>query len=231
MFSKKKSDPHADGLEQSDGERMYDQDTRGNHTREVPPEPPAEPATPREEYANRKEEFGGLKEGAVFYGWLVAVAMTILLVGIVSAIATGVDSSLDVTKAEAQLRDGTIAFSAAIAILAILALGYFAGGYVAGRMSRFNGARQGVGVWALGLVITAVVVAIGSIFGDEYNVFERVNLTSLPVQANDLTPRVILTLAAVLVATLVTSVFGGILGQRYHSKIDRTVLSERDQSS
>ncbi|MGZ5372326.1 hypothetical protein, partial [Aeromicrobium sp.] len=153
-----------------------------------------------------------------------AVAMTILLVGIVSAIATGLDSSLDLTQAEADLRKGTIGISAAIAILAILAIGYFAGGYVAGRLSRFNGARQGVGVWVLGLIITAVVGGIGSIFGDQYNVFDRVNLTSLPVQADDLTPRVILTVAAVLAGTLVTAVLGGITGQRFHSKIDRTSI-------
>lgn len=224
MFTKKKSDPQTEGLDQSDGDGIYDQDSAGNHARELPPEPAAAPPTQREEYVNRREEFGGLKGGAVFYGWLVAVAMTILLVGIVSAVATGFDSSLDLTQAETDLRKGTIGISAAIAILAILALGYFAGGYVAGRLSRFNGARQGVGVWVLGLIITGVVVTIGSIFGDQYNVFDRVNLTSLPVQADDLTPRVIITVAAVLVGTLVTAVLGGIIGQRFHSKIDRTSI-------
>lgn len=224
MFNKKKPDPRAEGLDQPDGERIYEQDTGGNHARTMPPDTPAAAPTQREEYAHRREQFGGLKAGAVFYGWLEAVALTILLVGIVSAIATGVGSSLDVTQAKAELRAGTIGIAAAIAIVAILAIGYFAGGYVAGRLARFNGARQGVGVWVLGLVITIVVVAIGSIFGDDYNVFDRVNLPSLPVQADELTARGVATLATVLLATLVTAVFGGMLGQRYHSKIDRTTL-------
>ncbi|MGZ5371906.1 MAG: hypothetical protein ACXWDE_08965, partial [Aeromicrobium sp.] len=73
MFSKKKSDPQNEGPDQSDGEGIY-QDSTGSHARELHPEPAADPPTQRQEYVNRREEFGGLKGGAVFYGWLVAVA-------------------------------------------------------------------------------------------------------------------------------------------------------------
>lgn len=215
-----------------------DERTRGNHTRTA--DSPSEderdehlyeeqeatndsaPPTPHEEYAFRKEQFGGFKGGAVFYGWLIAVALTILLVGVVGAVATGFESSLDVARAEAELRAGDIGIAPAIAILAILSIGYLAGGYVAGRLARFHGARQGIGVWLLGLIITIVVVGVGAAFGDQYNVFDRVSLPSLPVRADELTASGITTLAAVLVGTLVAAVFGGMLGQRYHSKIDRT---------
>lgn len=192
------------------------EDTDDNHDTVAP--------TRREEHAYRKEQFGGVKAGAVFYGWLEAVALTILLVGVVSAIATGLGSTLDVTQAEAELRAGEIGVTSAIAILSILAIGYLAGGYVAGRLARFNGARQGFAVWALGLIITVVVVVIGLVFGDQYNVFDRVSLPSLPVRADEFTAGGIITFAAVLAGTLVAAVFGGMLGQRYHSKIDRTTL-------
>ena len=43
-----------------------------------------------------------------------------------------------------------------------LAVAYFAGGYVAGRMSRFDGARQGLGTWLLGLVVTVVLAVVGA---------------------------------------------------------------------
>lgn len=179
-------------------------------------------ATAKAQYAYRREEFGGFKPGAVFYGWLVAVALTILLVGVVSAVATAVGSSLDVTQSEAELRAGTIGVASAIALLACLVIGYFAGGYVAGRLARFDGVRQGIGVWVLGLIITIIVAAVGAIFGDEYNVFDRVNLSSLPVRADEATTGGIITLIAVLVGTLFTAALGGMLGQRYHSRIDRT---------
>ena len=42
----------------------------------------------------------------------------------------------------------------AIALLVVLMIAYYAGGYVAGRMSRFDGARQGLGTWAIGLIVT-----------------------------------------------------------------------------
>ena len=40
-----------------------------------------------------------------------------------------------------------------IAVLVVLFLAYLAGGYVAGRMSRFDGARQGLAVWVIGLLV------------------------------------------------------------------------------
>lgn len=205
---------------------LEDQEPSGRRMRDVPEEA-AEPdpvTTPREELALRREEFGGLKVGAVFFGWLITVALTVLLVGIVSAIATGADSSLDVTQADEDLRSGSIEASTAIALLVILAIGYLAGGYVAGRLARFNGVRQGVGVWVFGLVITIVVVVVGAFFGDEYNVFDRASLPSLPVQTDEVTLGGLLALVGVLVGSFAAAVMGGTMGQRFHSKIDRTTL-------
>src|SRR5674476_327898 len=91
--------------------------------------------TAGEEYDYRHEEYGGVKGGGVFYGWLVAIALTILLVGIVGAIATAVGSSMDITQARAELQAGTIGVVSAVAVLVILMIGYFAGGYVAGEVT------------------------------------------------------------------------------------------------
>ena len=41
----------------------------------------------------------------------------------------------------------TIGVGGAIAVLVVLMIAYYCGGYVAGRMARFDGLRQGVGVW------------------------------------------------------------------------------------
>ena len=178
--------------------------------------------TASEEYEYRHEEYGGVKGGGVFYGWLVAIALTILLVGIVGAIATAVGSSMDITQARAELQAGTIGVVSAVAILVILMIGYFAGGYVAGRLTRFDGGRQGIGVWVLGLVVTVAVVVAGAVFGSQYDVFNRVNLPSIPVPTDSLTQGGIIALVAVLVGTLIAAILGGKIGQRYHNKIDRT---------
>ena len=51
-----------------------------------------------------------------------------------------------------------------IVLLAILLIAYYAGGYVAGRMSRFSGPKQGLGVWIIALLVT-VIVSTGAVLG------------------------------------------------------------------
>ena len=50
----------------------------------------------------------------------------------------------DVTQNDAERAANTVSLVAAIVLVAVLALAYYTGGYVAGRMSRFDGARQGL---------------------------------------------------------------------------------------
>jgi len=47
----------------------------------------------------------------------------------------------------------TVGWIGAIALLVVLFVAYFSGGYVAGRMARFNGLKQGLAVWVWALVI------------------------------------------------------------------------------
>ncbi|MDQ4085777.1 MAG: hypothetical protein M3165_08175 [Actinomycetota bacterium] len=167
------------------------------------------------------ERYGGFTFAAAFYGWLVAVALTVLLAGIAGAIATASGATLNVTQTEAQREAGTIGVASAIALLVILVIAYFAGGYVAGRMSRFDGGRQGLGVWILGLLVTILVAVLGAIFGSQYDVFQRANLPSLPVPTETLTIGGVITLVAVVLGTMLMAILGGKAGQRYHTKIDR----------
>ncbi len=169
----------------------------------------------------RREQFGGFNVGADFFGWLVAIALTILLAGVIGAIATAIGSSLDVNQTDAQRQAGTFGIATAVALLVTLMIAYYAGGYVAGRMSRFDGGRQGLGVWLIGLLVTLLVVAAGAIFGAQYNVFQRVKLPSMPIPTDAATWGGIIALAAILVGTLLAAIVGGKVGQRYHSRIDR----------
>jgi MFS family permease len=170
------------------------------------------------------ERYGGFTFAAAFYGWLVAVAMTVLLAGIVGAGATGAGYTLSITQSEAEEQAGTIGLASAIALLVILLIAYFAGGYVAGRMSRFDGGRQGLGVWLLGLLVAILVAVLGAVFGTQYDIFERVNLPSVPIPTNTLTVGGVVTLVAVVIGTLMAAMVGGKAGQRYHTKIDRAAV-------
>jgi hypothetical protein len=168
-----------------------------------------------------QDRFGGINWGAAFFGWLVAVGLTILLTGIVGAVAAAVSDSTNVTQSQAERTAGTIGIVAAIVLLVVLALSYYAGGYVAGRMSRFDGGKQGLAVWIIGLVVTLLVLGVGAAFGNEYNIFDRVNLPRLPISTDDLSLGGVITAVAVLVLTLLAAMLGGKVGQRYHNKVDR----------
>jgi hypothetical protein len=167
------------------------------------------------------ERFGGVNLGAAFFGWLVAIAMTVLLAGIVGALATAVGETLDLTQTEAEAEADTIGLAAGVALLLVLMIGYFAGGYVSGRMSRFDGGRQGWGVWLIGLIVTAVVAVTGWIFGNEYDIFERVDLPSIPLSDDTVTVGGIVLAASIVVGTLLAAMAGGKAGLRYHHKVDR----------
>jgi hypothetical protein len=169
------------------------------------------------------DRYGGFTFASAFYGWLVAVALTVLLGGVAGAVATAFGASLSLTRTEAEQEAGTIGVVSAVTLLAILLIAYFAGGYVAGRMSRFTGGRQGLGVWLLGLLATILVAVLGAVFGAQYDVFQRVDLPAVPVSTGALREGGLIVLVAVVVGTLLAALAGGKAGQRYHTKIDRAV--------
>lgn len=171
--------------------------------------------------AEVRDRFGGTNLGAAFFGWLVAIAMTLLLSGIVAVAATAVGSSVQVSQTEAEREAGTIGLVAAIVLAAVLLLAYYTGGYVAGRMSRFDGARQGLAVWLIGLLVTALAVGVGLLFGSQYNVLDRVNLPQIPIPTDQLNMGGIVTALVIVVGTALAAIAGGKVGHHYHDKVDR----------
>jgi len=177
--------------------------------------------TPAVGHEAAREKFGGMNVGADFFGWLVAVGLTLLLTGIVGALVAAVSSTTNVTQSDAERQAGNIGVAAAIVLLVVLMASYYAGGYVAGRMSRFDGTKQGLGVWLIGLLVTIVALGLGAVFGSQYNVLDRVNLPRLPVSTDQLSAGGLITAAAVLVLTLLAAMAGGAVGHRYHHRVDR----------
>ncbi len=173
----------------------------------------------RYERARQRDEYGGINWGAAFFGWLVAIGLGALLTALLSAAGTAIAiSEIDnATGSDAE----TIGIVGAILVLAVMLIAYFAGGYVAGRMSRFDGARQGLGVWAWSVIVAVVLAIIGAIAGSEWNVFGGLDLPRIPVDEGNATTAGIIALVAVLVATLAGAVLGGKVGDRYHRKVDR----------
>ncbi|WP_371404004.1 hypothetical protein OHA10_39965 [Kribbella sp. NBC_00662] len=161
--------------------------------------------------------YRGFKGGAAFFGWIVAIGLIALLTGIVGALAAAADYALTIDWNNSA---GTIGIASAAVLLVILVIAYYNGGYVAGRLARFDGARQGFGVWMIGVVVTAVVAGLAALAGSQYDVLDRVDLPSVPIDDRALTTGGVVMMIAAVVLTLLAAVVGSLAGQRYHKRID-----------
>jgi hypothetical protein len=197
----------------ADGANSVSQIERDGGRRE-----PAPSAASRRE--RQKDEFGGFSSLSTLAGWLSAGGLTAILTGILSAAG----AALALNQVGSKVSGGeaeTIGLAGGLALLVVLAVGYFFGGYVAGRMARFDGARQGVGVWLWGILIAVAVAALAAIGGSKYNVLDALNLPRLPVDSGKLTTGGLVALVASLVVTLGAAILGGKTGERFHNKVDR----------
>ena len=176
--------------------------------------------------ARQKERFGGIKAGSAFFGWLTATGMAVLLTALVAAAGTavGLANNTDVNAAvnQAAQNSGTVGLVGIIVLLVILFLSYYCGGYVAGRMARFNGARQGLMVWIWALIAAVVIAILGLLAGQQYNVLANLNsFPRIPVNEGQLTTTSIIAAVVVAAVALVGAVLGGLAGMRFHRRVDR----------
>ncbi|GEA87964.1 hypothetical protein [Cellulomonas cellasea] len=179
--------------------------------------------------AREKEEFGGIKFGSAFFGWLTATGTAVLLTSLVAAAGTavGVANDTDVAEAADQAASdpGTVGLAGGIALLVVLLVSYYCGGYVAGRMARFDGAKQGLAVWLWAVVIAIAVAVLAAVAGDQFNVLARLDsFPRIPLGEGDLTTGGLVAVLVVAVASLAGAVLGGLAGMRYHRKVDRAGL-------
>jgi hypothetical protein len=178
----------------------------------------------RDVLRRQREEFGGFQWGADFFGWLVSVGMATLLIALLAAGGTAVGLT-NTTTSEATAKASTIGIVGGVLLLIVLMVAYYSGGYVAGRMARFNGLRQGIAVWLIGLMVTIVLAVAGALFGAKYNVLSGLHLPRIPVGEGALTTGGLIALAAVLAGTLIAAVAGGKAGTHFHRKVDKVGLS------
>lgn len=177
----------------------------------------------RDGASEARDKFGGVNIGASFFGWIVAIGIAVLLTSIIGAVGAAVGFSGNVSQSEADRQAGSIGIAAAVVLLLVLMIGYYTGGYVAGRMSRFDGGRQGLMVWLMGLLVTIIAIVLGAVFGSQYNILDRVSLPRVPINVAQLGWGALITGIAVVLLTLLAAVIGGKVGHRYHDRVDRAV--------
>ena len=120
----------------------------------------------------------------------------------------------------------TVGLTGIIVLLGILLVSYYCGGYVAGRMARFNGARQGFMVWIWALIAAIVVAALGLVAGQRFNILANLNsFPRIPINEGELNTLSIIAAVVVAAVALVGAVLGGLAGMRFHRKVDRAGFS------
>jgi hypothetical protein len=170
-------------------------------------DPSTDRPTPEEARTVVRQRFGGTKLVSAFFGWLVAVGLTVLLGALAGAASLVVGGR-------------TLGVGPAVAV-AILLVAAFAGGYVTGRLARFDGARNGFLSWAIGVLVTAALAVVAAFLGARDAALAGVPLPSL-VSALEQVGGAELVLAAVAVlGTLAAAVIGGKAGEQFHHRVDR----------
>ena len=162
--------------------------------------------------------------GTDFIGFAVAIFFTLVLLGIVGGIVAAIRYELGapVPSISGHLNGilQNLGLDAVIGALITLCIAYFIGGYTAGRMARFDGAKNGIGVVIWTVIVAIPLGAAGTIAGHRFNLASHVHLT---IDASTLMVGIVISIAAILVVMILAAVLGGAIGERYHRRIDRDV--------
>lgn len=171
---------------------------------------------------------GGVSLGTILTGALVAIGAFFLLSTIVGAVLsqTGV-SAEELARGDAV--DAGIA--GGIALLVAWFLSFTWGGYTAGRMGRGSGFLNGllvpIGVILLAALVGAIAWALGSSEGWSLpSPTQQLQVDGQYTSVDYGIGLILVTLGVMLLG----SIFGGIAGARWHTKLERRVEGERHES-
>jgi hypothetical protein len=165
--------------------------------------------------------FGGIDAGAAISGLLAATGMAALLGALAGAVGT-IGYQLDAPSDAEAVTVGSF-----IAGLVVLVLSFLVGGWVAGRVARYDGGINGLVTAIAFFALSAVMAGLGAWLGDEYDVFTDLRL---PQWFNESATTVTAVLSAIVVlaVSLAAGWLGGVAGSHWHHRVDR-YLAEHAQ--
>ena len=166
-----------------------------------------------------RSRFGGVDLPAVAGGVLAALGATLLLSALLSG-AGGAAYESGVRDEQALSVAGLVAGVVTLALAALL------GGWVTGRMSRYDGARNGLLTAAGLLLLTALVGALGAWAGSRVDAVGDAGLPS-GVDTGTATVAAAVAAAVALLLALGAGAYGGRLGARWHRGPDDALVQTR----
>lgn len=165
--------------------------------------------------AAARSRFGGFDLPAALAGMLAALGLTVLLAGIAGGAGTiGYQSG---TSTE-DLSNGGL-----ITGMAVLLVAFFVGGWVAGRMSRYDGVLNGLLASLLFVALAGATSAVGNWLDDKYDFFSDVRLPQWFSGAD--TDAALVTAALGIAVMVIAAALGGAIGGRYHRRADAVIVN------
>jgi hypothetical protein len=168
-----------------------------------------------------RDMYGGVDWLASFLGFVFAAVAGTFLGGIAGIIVSPLGFSLNL--GEGAL--GAAAVTGLVVVAVIIFLTYLFGGYVAGRLARFDGGRNGAMTVAWSIIMVALVAVGGFLSLPVLGLFQDFITDTVMPALNGLVAAGLVGIAVLvgaLLAALVGGLAGGRLGSRYHNEIDRT---------
>ncbi|MGR2751529.1 hypothetical protein [Agromyces arachidis] len=194
--------------------------------------PESAPVTAQTLAERQRVAFGGPKVGSAFFGVLIAAAtaglLTAVLVVVDALLGLGVIPDPWGSSGVGPVDGGTLGWLVVGVLAAIVLAAFYCGGYVAGRMARFSGVAQGVVVWLWAVVITVIVGVLGALLDARGAAAAIVGqaLRRVPIDPDAFALAGILAAVVLLLASLGGAVLGGVVGVRYHRRVDRAGLDD-----
>ena len=173
-----------------------------------------------------RDVYGGVDWLASFIGCVFALICAGVLLLLISGLVLGpLGFTLDLQGQEIN----SAIITGLVIVGFVLFLSYFLGGYVAGRLVRFDGGRNGAASVGWGILLTLIFAIFGFLLAGllPASVFELLRGLQSGIQS---TVGNLATLglvgAGIIVGALLLMLLGGLLGgsigNRYHTRIDRT---------
>lgn len=173
-----------------------------------------------------RDVYGGVDWLASFIGCVFALLCVCALLLLISGLVLGpLGFTLDLQGQEIN----TAIVTGLVIVGFVLFLSFFLGGYVSGRLVRFDGARNGAATVGWGILLSVIFAIFGFVLAGllPASVFELLRGLQSSIQS---TVGTLVTLglvgAGIIVGALLLMLLGGLLGgsigNRYHTRIDRT---------
>lgn len=164
--------------------------------------------------AEVRSRFGGLDGWALLAGLAAALGTLLALSTLLTAI--GVEGG-------GQVDRETLSVVGLVAGLLALGVSLLFGGYVAGRVARYSGVRNGLLTGVAFIAVTVLLTALAAAAGDDV----RLGLPTWLDRETATTAAVVSGLLA-LAITLGAAALGGRFGAGWHRRVDATLLGTRE---